>query len=151
MTKVNGYKPRHYRHMYAKAAPLAHTTGRQSQQKNPTPEDFDNVTPIGAADIGEKALTSRVGSYRNLTGTVSRSGSTKGRKTRVSMNQLIHFSTPGRNVMSPPYTLMLKLKEGISTKEICRADVLEESLVHSFGHRLEQQGQLRLHTHQSGS
>jgi len=80
-------------------------------------------------------VTSKVGSYKNLTGTVSRSGSTYGRNTRVSMNQLIHFSTPGRNVISPPYTLMLKLKEGISTNEICTKFALQSK---GFAHIVRQ-------------
>ncbi len=84
--------------------------------------------------LQQQFVTSKVGSYKNLTGTVSRSGSTYGRNTRVSMNQLIHFSTPGRNVMSPPYTLMLKLKEGISTNEICTKFALRsEGLMHVTG------------------
>lgn len=94
--------------------------GKHVEEKSAMPQNL-TLSCLLEQQTLRQALTSRVGSYRNLTGTVRRSGSTKGRNTRVSMNQLIHFSTPGRNVMSPPYTLMLKLNEGISTRDICRA------------------------------
>lgn len=34
--------------------------------------------------------------------------------------------------MSPPYTLMLKLKEGISTRDTCRADMFVDSVLHKY-------------------